>query len=172
MKVTGYDLREALRRWQLRRDTATSQFPKVLTAFKGESKASPADIAERVSIAENAIARLQTAQAAYNIAVRVVVDDEECSLLQLIKHIGGLGRVEKMWRTAATGKEERFGFTLRAESPTRKADEIVAERTISYEEAGKRAADYGKTLGEYRKAIAIGNAREVDIESLDAALFE
>lgn len=169
MKVTGYTLREALRLWQLRRDTAAGQFPKVLTAFKGEGKPSPETIGANVLSAETAIATLQAAQAQYNSSVRVpVAGGRELTLLECIKRIGGLGRVEKLWRTAATVKEDRYSLT---DSKTRKTDEIVAERTVSYEAAGAKAAEYGKLLGKYREAIAVGNAREVDID-LDAALLE
>lgn len=169
MKVTGYKLREALRRWQLRRDTASGQFSKVLTAFPGEKKPTPYDIAEQVLTAELSIASLQAAQSYYNSQVHVMVGGTEITLLECIKRVGGLGRVEKMWRTAATVKEDRYALhDLR----TRKTDEVVAERTVTYEAAGKNAAELGQRLGAYREAIATGNAREVDIPSLDAALFE
>jgi hypothetical protein len=170
MKVTGYKLREALRRWQLRRDTAAGQFPKVLTAFKDEKKPSPDDIGGAVLAAETAIASLQAAQAIYNSSVHVEVGGKASTLLECIKRIGGLGRVEKLWRTAATVKEDRYASLH--ESKTRKADEVIAERTVSYEAAGAKAAEFGKLLGAYREAIAIGNAREVEIKDLDAALLE
>jgi len=170
MNVTGYKLREALRRWQLRRDTASGQFSKVLIAFPNEKKPSPYEIAEQVLTAELSIANLQAAQSYYNSQVRVMVGATEITLLECIKRVGGLGRVEKMWRTAATVKEDRYASLH--DIRTRKADEVVAERTVTYEEAGKNAAELGQRLGAYREAIAIGNAREVDIPNLNAALFE
>lgn len=169
MKVTGYKLREALRRWQLRRDTAAGQFTKVLTAFPDEKKPSPYDIAEQVLTAELSIANLQSAQSIYNSTVRVTVGAIDLTLLECIKRVGGLGRVEKMWRTAATVKEDRYSLH---DTRTRKADEVVAERTVTYEVAGKNAAELGQRLGAYREAIAIGNAREVELANLDAALLE
>lgn len=169
MKVTGYKLREALRRWQLRRDTASGQFSKVLVAFKDEDKPKPAAIANAVLTAETAIAKLQSAQALYNTSVTVTVEGQPSTLLECIKRIGGLGRVEKMWRTAATVKEDRYSMH---DSKTRKSDEVVAERTISYEAAGEQAAVYGKLLGQMREAIAVGNATESEVKNLDAALFE
>lgn len=167
MKVNGYKLREALRRWQLRRDTAAGQFPKVLSKFENESKPDPETVAKAALDAELAIARLQTAQAQYNARVLVNYGNAEWSLLRCIKTVGGLGRIEKMWRTAATVEKDRYSYG----SDTRKADELVAKRVLSYEDAGKATADFGKQLGELREAIAVGNAKELDID-LDAALLE
>lgn len=167
MKVNGYKLREALRRWQLRRDTAAGQFPKVLTAFPDDHKPSPVDIAAAVVTAETNIAALQTAQTAYNQRITVEAQGHTFSLLGAIKSVGGLGRVEKMWRTASAPPKDRY----MSNDETRPADQVVAKRQITYEQAAAYASDIGKQLGALREAIATGNARELEVD-LDPALFE
>lgn len=168
MQVNGYKLREALRRWTLRRDTATGQFPQVLSAFPNEDKPDPKTVAANVLTAETAIAKLQTAQTIYNSRVMLRIHNEPVSLLGCIKRVGGLGRIEKMWRTAATVKADRYSYG----AETRKADEMVAVRRVTYEAASDMAAQYSRVLAEAREAIATGNAQMVDIEDLDPALFE
>lgn len=172
MKVTGYKLREALRRWQLRRDTAAGQFDKTLTAFEGEDKRKPSEIADAVLEAESAIARLQTAQTRYNTMVSVQAEGVgTLTLLGCVKRIGGLARVEKMWRVAA-GTEKKGRTTIYDMVHARDKDQLVAKRTVSFDDAAKHAEGIGRQLAALRVAIATGNATEVPIEDLDATLFE
>lgn len=171
MKVTGYAIREALRRWQLRRDTADSQFNGTLTKFKDEDKASPVDVIQRIMDAEVAIAKLQVLQTLYNSRVTVSVQGvgSNMTLLECIKRFGGLGRVEKHWRDAATVKKDRYGLS---DPSVREEGQLYAERTISFEDASKQAITTGLLLGKLREAVAVGNAREIEFEDLDATLFE
>ena len=170
MEVTGYAIREALRLQQLRRDTADGQFKDALHAFDGEEKQSPQEVMNRVLAAETAIAMLQVVQTRYNLAVQVdVPGDGRRSLMECIKRVGGLGRVEKRWRSAATVKEDRYGYSS---DLTRNKDQVIASRTISLEAASALTAQFDKRLGALRNAIAVGNAQKVAMEDLDAALFE
>lgn len=172
MKVTGYKLREGLRAWQLRRETAAVQFPDTLKVFPGEDKPTPESIVAQVEKAERAIAIIQSEQTTYNTNVVITVDGERMSLLHAIKLVGGLGRVEKLWRVAATGKRDKYAH-YRSDDPGRiKADEILAKRAISPEDAAKRVGALATEIGRLREAIAVGNATVIEIENLDAALFE
>lgn len=69
MKITGYAIREAIKQQELRRDTASRTFADTLKVFPGEEKDSPETVVAAFLTAEKAIARLQTAQARYNILV-------------------------------------------------------------------------------------------------------
>lgn len=173
MKVTGYKLREALRRWQLRRETASAQFPETLKAFPGEQKPAPVLVASQVVDAEERIASLQTAQTIYNTRVRIDAPGwpSATTLLEAIKLVGALGRVEKMWRSGIA-KRDKYQFYRHDDPNRRKADEVVAERTISPDEIAKQTAIIGSRLAALREAIAVGNATAIDIENLDASLFE
>lgn len=171
MKVTGYAIREALRRWQLRRDTAESQFTGTLLRFEDEKKPSPEEIVKLTLEAEIAIARLQLLQTRYNLAVTVTVDGigSHLTLLECIKRFGGLGRVEKLWKVASTEKSDRYGYSDRS---VRDKDQIIAQRAVTYEEAARHTIEAGRTVGKLREAVAVGNAREVEFEDFDGTLFE
>ena len=167
-KVNGYALREAIKQWTLKRDTAAAQFNGSLKAFPDEDKESPVDVADAFAQAEIAIASLQTAQMRYNIAVMHDLDGQEKSLAIMIKSVGGIARLEKMWRSAATPKEDRYG---RADS-VREAGQVHAASTINSKVALARAVHYGKLASKLRKTIAIANSTEFEIEDLDASLLE
>jgi|SRR6188508_2744355 len=172
MKVTGYRLREALRRWQLRRDAAAGQFTDSLTAFPGETKKHPTEIAAAVLSAETAIATLQAQQAVYNLQVRVNVHGVgPATLLECIKHVGGLERLVAMWSNAAKLKKDRMAG-WREDSNLRDSTKQAATRTITYEDAAKKAALYDRSRAAYIEAMNVGNANEIDLADLSPALLE
>lgn len=170
MEITGYKIREALRRLTLRRDTAASQFKPSLHTFEGEKKPAPDEVIERVERTESAIAQLQVVQMRYNLAVHVDVPGEgRLTLAHCIKRIGGLARIEKSWRSAATVKEDRYALDngLSRDKGTERA-----VRQISVDDASIRAERFDQRLATLREIIAVGNAHKVDMEDLDASLFE
>lgn len=173
MKITGYRIREAIKRWQLRRDTASAQFEDSIHAFEGEAKPSPLELMRTVARADSAIVQLQVAQNRFNLAVIVSVDGigEQLTLLEAIKAVGGVTRLEKAWRGQSVPKRDRHLF--RSEPATlRDNSKIVAKRTISPEDTAKQAAIWGATRMAYIEAIGTGNACEVDIKDLSPALLE
>jgi hypothetical protein len=169
MKTTGYDLREAIKQHELRRDTAARAFNGSLKAFPGEEKDTPEAIIAAFSAAERAITLLQTAQMRYNLVVTVTAGGETMPLALAIKVVGGVARVEKMWRSAAGPKEDRYGYN---QDDVRDPNQIRAVATVQVGAALKLASAAAKRSSALRKAIAVGNATEVEIESLDAALLE
>lgn len=169
MRVTGYMLREAIKQQELRRDTASSAFDGSLKVFPNETKDAPALIVEKFLSAEEAVAKLQTAQMRYNLAVTVQANSVTMSLAEAIKTVGGYGRAEKMWRSAANPtKKDRYGFNDDEMDPTR----VRATATITSSEAMKQTTVAGKRAGSLRAAIATANAQEVEIENLSPTLFE
>jgi hypothetical protein len=168
MKVTGYQLREAIKQHELRRDTSAQEFAGSLKQFPGEEKDAPENVVARFLAAEWAIAQLQVAQMRYNLAINVAHEGVEITLAEAIKRVGGEGRVEKMWRTATNPKTDRYGYNDDERDPTR----VRAITTISTSEIVKRATVAGKRAGSFRAAIATANAREVEIENLSPVLFE
>lgn len=168
MKTTGYGLREAIKFHKLRSDEAASSFDSTLKVFEGDLKEAPQAVVERYLAAEAAVSQLQTAQAKYNLIVKVDVDGVLITLSEAIKRIGGLGRAEKMWRSAASPKKDRYSTFEDTRDPTREH----AKPTISATEAAALASKVAKTAGRFRAAIATANTVEVDIIDLDPALFE
>lgn len=169
MKVTGYQLREAIKQHELRKDTAAGEFSGSLKKFPEEVKDEPVKVVERFLAAEGAIAQLQVAQMRYNLAVTVTYGSGTVTLAEAIKRVGGEGRVEKMWRTATNPKTDRYGY---GDADSRDPTQIRAISTISTSEVVKLATVAGKRAGALRAAIATANAREVEIEDLTPALFE
>lgn len=169
MKITGYKLREAIKMWELRRKMANDNFEKSLYAFDGEAKENVQTVIENFKHADQVIANLQTAQAKYNLYIDVSVLGEQMTLCEAVKRVGGAGRVEKLWRTAATDKKERYGYDR---TLVRNSDEVYAKRTISLHAAGEYAAKASKVAGALRAAIATANSKEVDIEGLNPELFD
>lgn len=169
MKVTGYQLREARKQWELRRDTSARAFNGALKKFEDETKDTPREIVEQFLTAERAIASLEVAQMQYNLAVHVDVDGKKITLAEAVKLIGGEARAEKMWRTASGPVPERYGYQ---NSDERDPTKLIAKSTITAKEATSLASSSAKRAGAYRAAIAVGNAREVEIEGLDTSLLD
>lgn len=170
MKVNGFAFREALKRWELRRETAANQFTDSLYRFKDDDKLSPDDAMRAFEQAEQAVSTLQAAQARYNLAVSCMIQGKAISLHEVVKRIGGAGRAEAMWRGfAGAKKKERYSYER--EDRTRAATDERAFRTISVPEAMKRAQAAAKYAGSLREAMAMGNTQQIDME-LDGGLFD
>jgi hypothetical protein len=172
MKTTGYKLRHAIREAEHVKNLAASRWDDSLHAFEDELafKATPSTLMAQYVECENRLAALQLAQTRYNLGVTVDVLGTKMTLCEAVKRVGGAGRAEKMWRSAAGG--EKKDVYSRGRELTRSTDEVRAMRTISVDAAlaeAKRAARFASAL---REAIEVGNSTELDIEGLDASLFE
>lgn len=167
-KVTGYQIREAIKRQTLLRDTAASMFTDSLKRFASEDKPSPDDMMVDFYKADKAIVKLQVAQMQYNLAVKLTtqVDRKPITLAEAVKRLGGASRCEKMWRTAATPETHLF------RGDTRRKDEERAISTLTLSEAAKRSSAAAKGVAQLRQAIAIANATEIDLEDLDESLLQ
>lgn len=163
MKITGYQIRAALRGFELDRKVAFQQFTDSLYFFEGETKASSADLMRRFVDAEERIARLQVLQAQYNLAVNVNVQDRAMTLHEAVKRVSGANRTEKMWRDVAHTKKKRRGY---GNDPRlqRKDDDIFAIRAVTIEDATLRAKTAGRFAASLKEAIQVGNATSIDLE--------
>ncbi len=169
MKVTGYQLREAIKEQELLRDTAARSFAGTLKAFPDETKEAPEAVVAAFRKAETNVSRLQTAQMRYNLAVTVPVLTETMTLAEAIKRVGGEARAEKMWRSAAGPVPDRYGGIH--EDNVRDPTQVRATSTITPKVATTHASQAAKRAGAFRQAIATGNAQAVDIQDLDVSLF-
>lgn len=177
MKVTGYQIREAIKRWTLRRDTASKQFNDSLWQFKGEDSDPnfvPSTIAEYFDVADMNIALLETLQQAYNLRISFEVGGNMMTLSTAVKRVGGAGRLDKMWRSAATSNgTDRWG----SRTMTRQQGEIAATRMVATGTALELADKAAAYAGKLRAAIAMANATVVETseltkEKVDSSLFE
>ena len=164
MKITGYQLKEAIKLKSLELSTIISQFDESLHFFEGSIKPSPIEIAEKAQKLEDTIVLLQVAQDYYN--VRVKFDDSK-TLAGAIKAVGGYGRRAKLFREAATGaKKERWD---RGTPATRRAGEVTAVPTITKQEALEEAIKYERRATHLRTQIAVTNSTVLDVSILDEA---
>lgn len=171
VKVTGYSLRTAIKKWTLKRDSAATQFPKTLYKFKNESKPAPLDVAALMEKAEIAIAKLQAAQVNYNAQVQVELRGSRMSLAEAVKRMGGASRLEKLWKSAAgleTGGRNRDYYG--APAMTRSTDTETAEGTLTADEAASKASEAADYVSALQEAIASGNGQTIEIE-IDQSLF-
>jgi len=167
MKISGYKLREALRNKRTLRDVLATRFNETLFQF-GEGTL-PQEVACNFCDADQAVAMLEEAQQFYNQQVTFVINSKRMTLTRAIKLVGGAGRLEKMWRSAATdtGRDRYSHREL-----TRKPDEVHAHRTVTVDESIKFAQQAARQASLLRSTIAEANAREIEIENLSPDLFE
>jgi hypothetical protein len=161
-EINGYQLRESLKRWRTRRDVADKQFKESLWGFKDEEagRPTPTALAESYEKSDFAIAKLQELQQDFNRNQVVEIAGRKMTLALAIKLVGGAGRLENMWRTAATDSgRDRYSHR----EMTRAAGEERARRRLSVDEAinlSDKAASYASAL---RSGIAAANARMISL---------
>jgi hypothetical protein len=168
MKITGYQLREAIKQQSLKRDTIAASFTGTLKKFPEETKDAPKDVMQEFLLAELAVTQLQMAQMRYNLVVQVEVLGESMTLGEAIKRVGGSARAEKMWRTAANPKRDHYYGGDEERDPTK----VRPVAALTAKELLRLAQGAAKQAGAFRAAIATGNAVVIDIEGLTSALFE
>jgi len=161
MKVTGHILKDAIKRTVMVRDTTASLFDGSLHAFEDDDKETPQQIADKFHAYDVMVAKLQTAQTDYNMQVRVEVGSDTMTLTEAIKSVGGAGRLEKMWRSVAGVKKDRYSY--RDETLTRDPNEVRAKRMVTQAQALKFANQAAKEAAVIRAAIAKGNLTEIEM---------
>jgi len=174
MQLTGYTFKEAIKMAILELTTVRSTFDESLQAFAGEERQDPVEIAKRIEELEGQIAQLQTAQAEYNLTVTVEVKGIDgvkvsMSLGAAIRLVGGMGRLAKMWRNAASGKSvDRWD---RGRQQTRNKDTEVAQPTMKRADALVLAKSYSKFAAALGNAISVGNTTRLDIAWVDESML-
>lgn len=176
-EVTGYQIREAIKRWRIRADVAAKQFNESLWVFESDkgAKATPEQVAKNFAEADRAVAVLQQLQDEYNTRITIRVNGKDLSLALAVKLLGGAGRLENMWRKAATdaGSESRYSRFHERPQMSRKTDEEYARRAVPQDKAirfSDEAAQYASAL---RSGIALGNSQKITVgqEEYPAHLF-
>lgn len=171
MQVNGYMLREAIKRWELRRSTSEKLFSQSLWRFEGDEKADIMAMAKQYEDADVAVAVLQTAQVRLNEKVEAPVKVKgkivAMTLGEAVKRVGGAGRIEKMWRNVTTDKQDRYD----REERSRDKDQIQAKRTVSQSVALEKATEAATYAGALRATIAEANSRNIELD-VDPKLFE
>jgi len=171
MKVNGYKIQHRLKELKDRRDIAASQFSNELWQFDTDkdTKIHPNEAMATFADCEYKIAQLQVLQARYNLAVEVTAGVLTMTLHEAVKRIGGAGRMEKMWRTAAASSGVgNYGYSRPME---RSKEKEYAQRMISVEECMDSSNAASKFAASLRESIQLGNAKTIEMK-VDAALFD
>lgn len=169
MKITGYKLQHKLKQLEQLKEVHAQQFTDNVMHFESsEDKLDLKEVFAHYTAVEKKIARLQAAQAAYNMQIKINVLGEEMTLLEAVKLVGGAGRSEKMWKDVVkSGGVTRHRFA----EATRSKDQEYAKRSVSVEEALKHAQLATKVASSLREGIQTANAIEIELD-LDETLFD
>ena len=161
--VTGYKLREAIKQQSLRLDATERMLGESYKAFPDEKKAHPAELIRQLEETERNIARLQTAQAMYNVNVHVIFEGRSATLAEAIKLLGGLSRIEKAWRKATGSKKDDHYPYDRSNKDERDPTKLYAAWVVPPAEAIEKALSAAKRTAELRGLVAVANAFEVEL---------
>lgn len=164
LKLTGYGLKEIIKKLERRRDTVKQQFEESLYFFQGETKLTEAnDTANRLSHKyeelERNIALVQAVQAVYNTSLTITVQGEKYNLSHAIKLLGGAERIEKLWQKAAETGTPAYSSYDRV----RVTGQEHAKRSILISTAIERAEKASTFVGALRAAIAVANSTEKEV---------
>lgn len=172
MKVNGFQLREAIKRWTLQRDTIAAQWTESLWRFQDEDKPGPEKLMAQFETADVRLARLEEIQERYNLRQNFVLDGTEFTLAMGVKLIGGAGRREKMWRQAAGGANTPDRWGNRDARPERDPDKTYAVRSMPPAECLGMSLTAARWASQLRNAISLANTRDIDIEEIGLSIEE
>ena len=170
-EVTGYEIREAINRWRLRKQVAERQFRDSVYVFKGDDKKSLDELATIFTEADTNIALLEDLRQNFNMQTKVRVADKEMTLSVAVKLFGGRGRLEKLWRDACIEPHDRYssGYDRRARSN----DQEYAQRSVNMGDCMTRADEAAKNASQLRSAISVANGNKIVVpREYPANLFE
>lgn len=170
MQVNGYKIQQTLRELQNQREVMAASFNEGLFQFEGDEDMHPEAAFGSFVLCEQKIAKLQVIQAQYNLHVKVKVLNEEMTLHEAVKRIGGAGRGEKMWRTAAkTNGRDKYSYR----EMERNKDAEHAKRAVPVGDCMNYARDAAKLASALREAVQVGNATQYEISGEEyGSLFE
>lgn len=175
MQVNGFQIREAIKQHTLKREMAIKLFNDAGFLFPGEVKVSPIDRAKEVQQADEAVAKLETFQQAFNAIQIVLFDGQNITLSQAVKMIAGIGRLENLWKQYAskglTGQDSSRRSYGEASTTVRKTDEQHATRTIDLETCVELATAFARKQAALRAQIASANGRQIDVPQDLKGLF-
>lgn len=163
MKVSGLEIREALRQWALRRDAANKRFEEALTRYEDETKESPLEAETELILCEDAIAHLQTAQSYFNGQINVRVGTAEMKLTYAVKRVGGAARLEKLWHAQVKAKKVPAWESARTK---RTKDQVKELSAMSIPEMVAQAQQASLFAGQVRSAVSWGTSQTLEIEFL------
>jgi len=172
MKVTGYMLREEIRKTNLQISMLEAEFQESKSAFRDEKKRTLEEISASLMKAERKVCFLQEATQKYNLSVNAEVPKVgKLTLAQTIKLIGPISRLEKKWRDLAAPNKGVNRYYEAGNVTVRDKEKEYANPTFTREQAGVQARETGVQLASLRSALGMMNAKEIDLD-IHPSLFE
>ncbi len=174
MQVNGFQIREAIKQWTLKREMAIKVFNDAGFVFEGETKIPPHRAAEEIETSDAAVAQLETFQQAFNASHMVTFNGKSITLSQAVKMIAGIGRLENLWKTYASkglaGNESRHSY---GETPAtvRKDGEVHAKRVMPLADCVAKATQYAKQQAALRGLISSANGTLITVPDDLVGLF-
>ena len=166
LRVNGYDIRNAIRRWLDRSQRSETKFRDSLWSFDKEVKQGVVnEPANKFWEANIAVVKLELLQQKYNHTTTVKIDNKDMSLAEAVMLQGPSGRMEKLWKFAATDTGEDRSY--RSRSLTRNKDEVSAQRTLDEETAAGHCETSAIFAAHVRRAVAVGNNSEIEVTDND-----
>lgn len=168
MQVNGFKLQLVLKRLTAQRELELSRFGDTLWVFEGDDgKATPDQVAERYLELERKIAKVQVAQTVYNNSITIEPEGFEPMPLQhAVKFIGGLTRLERLWKSTVKPKETPRWARSDDGQKVRDKEKDYARARLNTDELMKRTMDLNKLVSNLRGAIQTGNGTVVDVKDL------
>lgn len=175
MKVNGFQIREAIKQWTLKREMATKLFNDAGFAFPGETKITPSIRANEVEQADQAVANLESFQQAFNASQNVDFNGKTITLSQAVKMVAGVGRMENLWKAYASKglvgqATTRHSYGVETVD-IRKDGETHAVRTTPLETCVQEATRFARQQAALRAQIASANGRQTDVPTGLLELF-
>jgi hypothetical protein len=163
MEVTGYQLREALKKHSLTLQNIERKFNKAMYRFADQEKEHPTKLAAQVFELERRIVRLQAAQTQYNLLVKVDFQGQKISLAEAVRLQGVAGRNAGRWsmyqrmdlEPDETIRIKRADVTEEHAKPVMTNDQVMAQ-----------IIEAEKILATLKGLIAEGNTEKVGVSDL------
>ncbi len=174
MKVNGYQLKEAIKRWEARKEPLLREFRNSFFRKASQTGRMPSEIEKDILKTENSICALQEAQAKYNLQITVSYflfgEEQRMTLMSAVKMIGGVGRMEGLWK-AESSKEEDPYDSQRLHYGATNAQYEWPKRTMLIKDIVETAANKNAQLTALRAGIAEANSKELNLD-IDSSLFQ
>ncbi|MEY2785859.1 MAG: hypothetical protein RL277_2071 [Planctomycetota bacterium] len=172
MKITGIQIREAVKHWTAQKLLLSKVFVDSGFSFPNENKQTPEEVAAQFEQASRCVAELESLQQAYNGAHSFVLEGRMLTLSEGVKLMAAYAQLVNMWTSyAQRGLLDIERPYNTSDGLRRAATDVVAVRRRTTEEANQMAAVYSKKASRLRNAVAVANTSAWDISDEKLPLF-
>lgn len=155
MKISGYTLRTAIRNRETERDGAIAALAQSL---RGQEGPTTEELMDKIEVCEKTIAKLQAFQTRYNLEIQIPAGEENISMAEAVKRIGGIERLSAHWRNMMTT----------ASSTTMAAAAIKFDTNLAIQKS-KQFATEASTL---RGRMSAANSVEIELSDFEESLLQ